>query len=549
VATWLPRLRGPLDLRWDAGTYYVLGTSLAQGQGYRLLSEPGSIEAIQYPPLLPLIVAAHQWVLGTSDPITVGGWLRISFALLSLTFLLTSFILLEKFLPIGYAVLAAISCHLGLSWMFLSDVLFPELPFGLVVVLFVLCHHARPSPIYTVLAGACAIGAYLLRTAGLALFIAWIGYSLARKEFGQAALRATVALIPILLWNSYIAHVQASPAYSLPAYPYQRADYLFYNVSYSSNLSLREPLDPTRGKASPRDLLARFVRNSINVPRLLGEAVSADRGYWKFLVIDRLMGSHAVIADWVTDTILFLFGVLLLAGVAIQLCQREWLVSLLILTYCAIVCVTPWPEQWQRYWAPLTPLLLLALLKALLVLRDRGRARLTSPASAIIRALPAVVLGMILMVSSLTLRHAYTVLRGEVVHRDRHGQPVRFTLFFYGQAYRDFDGALEWLRTRARPTDVAAVAMPHWAYLLTGMKTVMPPFESDSARAQALLDAVPVRYVVIDRTSVNVSPVMHRWILPVLLAAPMRWAPVYSSRSGSATVYARVPETNVETGR
>ena len=42
-AIWLPRLRGPIDLRWDGGTYYVLGTSLAQGRGYRLLDEPGEI--------------------------------------------------------------------------------------------------------------------------------------------------------------------------------------------------------------------------------------------------------------------------------------------------------------------------------------------------------------------------------------------------------------------------------------------------------------------------------------------------------------------------
>src|SRR5262245_48093857 len=38
---WLPRLRGPLDLRYDAGVYYILGTSLAEGKGYRLLNEPG----------------------------------------------------------------------------------------------------------------------------------------------------------------------------------------------------------------------------------------------------------------------------------------------------------------------------------------------------------------------------------------------------------------------------------------------------------------------------------------------------------------------------
>ena len=39
---WLPRLSGPIDLRWDGGVYYLLGTSLAQGHGYRIASEPGS---------------------------------------------------------------------------------------------------------------------------------------------------------------------------------------------------------------------------------------------------------------------------------------------------------------------------------------------------------------------------------------------------------------------------------------------------------------------------------------------------------------------------
>ncbi len=79
VISWIPRLTGPIDLRYDASTYYILGTSLAEGRGYRLLNEPGDIKATQYPPLLPLIVAAHQWVLGTHDTIIVAHWLRLTF--------------------------------------------------------------------------------------------------------------------------------------------------------------------------------------------------------------------------------------------------------------------------------------------------------------------------------------------------------------------------------------------------------------------------------------------------------------------------------------
>ena len=60
LALWLPRLTGPINFRWDASSYYVLGTALAEGKGYRLLNEPGEIQAVQYPPLLPMFVAAHQ---------------------------------------------------------------------------------------------------------------------------------------------------------------------------------------------------------------------------------------------------------------------------------------------------------------------------------------------------------------------------------------------------------------------------------------------------------------------------------------------------------
>ncbi len=74
VALWLPRLRGPLDLRYDAGVYYILGTSLAEGRGYRLLNEPGAIEAIQYPPLLPAVGALVERAAGTDDPAMVVAW-------------------------------------------------------------------------------------------------------------------------------------------------------------------------------------------------------------------------------------------------------------------------------------------------------------------------------------------------------------------------------------------------------------------------------------------------------------------------------------------
>ncbi len=54
VILWIPRLHGPIDMRWDGGVYYVLGTSLAEGKGYRLLNEPDHTEM--------------QWLSSTESP-------------------------------------------------------------------------------------------------------------------------------------------------------------------------------------------------------------------------------------------------------------------------------------------------------------------------------------------------------------------------------------------------------------------------------------------------------------------------------------------------
>src|SRR5215471_12991423 len=97
VGLWIPRWAGPLDLRWDGAVYYILGSSIAEGKGYRLLHEPGEIEAIQYPPLLPLLAAAPQMVLGTSDPVIVGRWLKLFFFCFHGAFVLATYFILKMF--------------------------------------------------------------------------------------------------------------------------------------------------------------------------------------------------------------------------------------------------------------------------------------------------------------------------------------------------------------------------------------------------------------------------------------------------------------------
>jgi hypothetical protein len=265
IILWLPRLSGPIDLRWDAGVYYLLGTSLATGHGYRILSEPGAPEALQYPPLLPAVVALYERALGSTDPAIVGSWLRKSYAALYLAFALVVLALARRYLRTGFAVIAVALSLLQVNTLFCSDLLFTELPFALVSVVFVLVAvdgplESRPW-LQEVTSFALAAVGFLLRTAGIALLGAWVLEALARRHWRLALTRGLLALLPILAWQAHVARVRGSYEYAHPAYEYQRAAYQFYNVSYAENASLINPYRPELGRVTADAVVSRVVRN------------------------------------------------------------------------------------------------------------------------------------------------------------------------------------------------------------------------------------------------------------------------------------------------
>ena len=202
VMLWLPRLTGPIDLRWDAGVYYVLGTSLATGHGYRILSEPGAPEALQYPPLLPAIVALHEEVMGSTDPLVVAPWLRKSYAVLYLIYSLAVLALSGK--EVSILGLRGHSCGIVFapSQRDLSfRPSFCGMPFALVTVVFTLMAVDGSSRVRLwpreVVSFVLATLGFLLRTAGLALFAAWVLEAVVRRRWWLAVTRGLLVLIPV----------------------------------------------------------------------------------------------------------------------------------------------------------------------------------------------------------------------------------------------------------------------------------------------------------------------------------------------------------------
>ena len=540
TVSWLPRLRGPIDITWDGSVYYILGTSLAEGKGYRLLNEPGEIEAIQYPPLLPLMVAAHQRLLGTSDFLVVGPWLRIFYFFLSLCFTVAAYLLARLYLSPEFALPAALVCILYFFVYYWADSLYADIPFGLATVLFVLCHHKSDRAACRITAGVLAAAAYLLRTAGIALLVAWVAESLLRGRYRQMLFRAGVALVPVLLWQAHIARVQTGEQYRNPVYAYQRASYQYSNVTYAENTSLINPFKPELGRAGAVGMLRRAGGNLMAMPLALGEPVSAPASFWRaqLAALQSLLGSNWVAPQWLVAVPLTLMGCLVIGGILRLRARGEWFIPLYFSAYVLVTCLTPWPEQFPRYLTPLTPFLALSLFYLLASVAEwrvkqdsgwYGKASL---------ALTLLLLAMIFFVQGLTFTQTYARGRRLVTYYDASGNEIKYPLFYYDARWEPVNMALEWLRRRAQPGEIIAATAPHSAHLRTGLKAVLPPLEADSERAARLLDSVPVKYVVLD--ALGIPGISERYAAPTIEKHPRLWKLIYTAPGGGARIYERV---------
>ena len=135
----------------------------------------------------------------------------------------------------------------------------------------------------------------------------------------------------------------------------------------------------------------------------------------------------------------------------------------------------------------------------------------------------------------------FTKWHPKVEWQTDNGVRLEYRLFFYQGFYPAADAAFDRLRARASAGDVVAATDPQWVYLRSGLKSVLPPFDLDPARAQRLLDSVPVTFLMVDEGA------FKKYTAPVVAAHPDRWQRIFTDSTnetsglpGTFEIYQRV---------
>ena len=205
--------------------------------------------------------------------------------------------------------------------------------------------------------------------------------------------------------------------------------------------------------------------------------------------------------------------------------RGEFVVALYLLAYLGVLCVTPFPGQYLRYLMPLAAVL------ALLVVLFLDSMSL-APRSIAAWMLPVLLAQGTVMIAVFAREY------NPVSYVAASGSRISYKLFFYDEGEREFDEVVDYLHEHAAPSAIVGAGTPHWIYLRTGLRAVMPPFESDSRRERDLLATVPVEYLVIGKDKVATE----RFTQPMVRAYPSEWTHLYATSGGHWDVYRRRPD-------
>jgi len=210
---------------------------------------------------------------------------------------------------------------------------------------------------------------------------------------------------------------------------------------------------------------------------------------------------------------------LVLAGVVMLGRSGSWLMVFILGVSVVLVWTTPWPAQFTRYLMPLGPFLSIPVVLALSKIESVGRKwRAKAMPTRVVVAVVVVVTFAVEAYPSIKMFRFRASKEGVTIEPPGKA-PSRF--FAHDSYWQAWERSVNWLGQQGSPKAIVASSAPHWLYLRTGLRAVLPPMDPDPASAKRLLEAVPVSYVIIDQ--LEFLDISRRYALPAMNGDPAKW--------------------------
>ncbi len=206
---WIARHQRHFSDSLDDGIYWITAKSIADGDGYRVVHQPGRPFAVKYPPLYPLYLSL-AWKFGGSFPGNLTAGAALQAALIPFYAALLLLLMRQMGCTWRRSVLLAALTLVTFHMVLVAATLMSELLFCCFLIAALLAlEHAGSLPAGTsstrwaLAGGALTALAYLTRSAAAPLYLVVPVFFFLRKRNPLTLAFAAFAVPPALLWHAW----------------------------------------------------------------------------------------------------------------------------------------------------------------------------------------------------------------------------------------------------------------------------------------------------------------------------------------------------------
>lgn len=465
----------------DDAKYFLLGRSLANGNGYRDLYDPQNHVHTQYPPLFPAL-------LGTLDLVSHSPLLpKIAVGLLSAGILL---LLFGYFSPSGGTITVPLLLTVALSTSVASHatLLMSEIPYLFAtlgaLVLYQKLKDCNTTNFLFWLTACAAAAPPFIRTVGIAFLAAWVVTAILDKRYRLALATAALFVAGMVL-------IRLATEWNSP---------------YVDQLIRKNQYDPELGLITAGEMAGRIGQNvSIYLFSVLPAAI---------------LGTGAPPRGAAGVALGLFLALPATVGLAVNFRRPTRILSLYVCCYCVIISL--WQTEWAgvRFVVPIVPFVLFFFLSGLaFLLRYAGERQSLKPGLA----------GPLLRSARFqrgTVVAAAAALA--ILNFSGHCSSIGMNAGLSND-WKNFYSCADWVRLNTPATAVVASRKPELFFLRAERKGFVYPFSHDVEKVIAGLKQGGARYCILDNFFWTNTTM--RYLFPAIASHPELFRVVYSLRT------------------